>query len=317
MMPAFTRPLLFLVLSLLLARGAVAEIPEGGPQDNSLRVLYVTSVGWFHDYQRQTELITSSVSRHLNASFDVIVGDIPRLMEPDFATGYDVLVYNFCHASRRDPDLVENLMRPVTEQGIPLLAVHCAMHSFQHVDAWHNFLGLKTLRHEDLRSFTLERGSTHPTTEGLRFPWVLESDELYINMTVSSESQSLIKAWGVETKRDHLQAWLYKVQGTPLLATTLGHSEETLSDPQFGEFIARSIAYLAGKLGEDGEISAEVACDDACSPRVRTLTENVRYPTDLERACVLKVLFASSDPWPAPEDLWPACLGVKEVPADR
>jgi len=317
MMPVVFRPLLSVIFGLVLAQGALAGVPEDREESRSLRVLYVTSVGWFHDYQRQTELLTRGVSQNLDVSFDVIVGDLPRLMEPDFAVGYDVLVYNFCHASRRDPRLVQNLIRPVAEQGIPLLAVHCAMHSFQHVDAWHDFLGLKTLRHEDLRSFTLERDSVHPTTEGLRFPWVLESDELYINMEVSPGSQSLLKAWGVETKRDHVQAWLHKVEGTPLLATTLGHSEKTLSDPQFGEFLARAIAFLAGELSDTGEIVDELACDSSCKPRVRTLTENVRYPTDPERACVLKALFSSSDPWPAPEDLWPACLGVKEVSPAR
>lgn len=317
MKSVFVRSLVSAILGLVLARAAVAAVPTEGTQSKPLRVLYVTSVGWFHDYQRQTEMITRSVSRHLDASFDVIVGDIPRLMDAEFATGYDVLVYNFCHASRRDPQLVRNLIRPVAEQGIPLLAVHCAMHSFQHVDAWHDFLGLKTLRHEDLRSFTLEPEGRHPTTEGLHFPWVLESDELYINMSVSENSQSLLKAWGVETERDHVQAWLHEVGGTPLLATTLGHSEETLADPQFGEFLARAIAFLAGSLDDTGRIAGAQACDDGCAPEVRTLTENVRYPGEAERACVLKALFASSDPWPAPEELWPDCMGVKEVPPVR
>lgn len=282
-----------------------------------LKVLYVTSVGWFHDYERQAELVTLGISPYLNIRFDVIVGEPERLRETDFAAGYDVLVYNFCHASRNDLQLVENLARPVREQGIPLLAMHCTMHSFQNVEPWYEFLGLKTLRHEELRPFTLKRSQAHPVTAGLAFPWVLQKDELYINIVVDPASEALISAWGAETGRDHIQAWIHPVADTPVLGTTLGHSEETLADPQFVLLLARGLAYLTGRLGANGEIVPAAGCAGGCQPDVHLLTQNVRYPTEAERGCVLKALFASSDPWPAPEDLWPACRGAKEVSLDR
>ncbi|MEH6593036.1 MAG: ThuA domain-containing protein [Halioglobus sp.] len=335
--------LVMVVMQFIFAQGGHAD---SSGETGAIKVLYVTSAGWFHDYQRQTELVTSGIGMRIDADFDVIVGDIERLRETDFAVGYDVLIYNFCHAARRDPQLVDNLIRPVRDQGVPLLAVHCAMHSFQHVSDWYELLGLKTLRHEDMRSFTLNRASEHPVTAALVFPWELISDELYINRAVGDRSEALISAYGVETEKHHLQAWLNEVNGTPVLATTLGHSEETLNDPQFQQFLANAVAFLAGKLDSTGRLQPSVACGDSCTVKRTTLTANVVYPSQEERSCVIKTMFETgiprvencekicmtdaaatkaactqqcqiSEPWDTPESLWPNCSGAKEVPKNR
>ena len=305
-------------------------------ESDPIKVLYVTSVGWFHDYQEQTDLLSDAIGRRLRADFDVIVGDIPRLRNTDFSAGYDVLIYNFCHASRRDLELIENLIVPVRDRGIPLLAVHCTMHSFQHMNNWYELLGLKTLRHEEQRSFSLEKGQDHPTTNAISFPWELASEELYINRSVASESKALITAYGVETRKHHLQAWLHEVNGTPVIATTLGHAKETLVDPQFQQFLANAVAFLTGKLKGNGEIDTFYKCNDDCSVKRNTLTPDVVYPTQQERKCVIKTMFESgiprvqacekrcdtagnysekecaeqcqiSEPWSTPESFWPAC----------
>ncbi|MEH6581349.1 MAG: ThuA domain-containing protein [Halioglobus sp.] len=328
------------VMQLIFIQGNHAD---SNSEAGAIKVLYVTSAGWFHNYQRQAELVTNGIGQRIHADFDVIVGDIERLRETDFAMGYDVLIYNFCHAARRDPQLVDNLIRPVRDQGVPLLAVHCAMHSFQHVSNWYELLGLKTLRHEDMRSFTLNKASEHPVIAALAFPWELANDELYINLAVGDNSEALISAYGVETEKHHLQAWLNEVNGTPVLATTLGHSEETLNDPQFQQFLANAIAFLAGKLDRTGQLDPSIACGDNCTVRLRTLTANVVYPSQEERSCVIRTMFETgiprvenceksciaegaatkavcaeqcqiSEPWDTPESLWPACLGAKEVP---
>jgi len=332
-------------LAIVVAQFIFAQGGNAGSNGESgaLKVLYVTSVGWFHDYQRQTELVTSAIGQRIAADIDVIVGDIERLRDTDFAVGYDVLIYNFCHAARRDPQLVDKLIRPVRDQGVPLLAVHCTMHSFQHVSDWYELLGLKTLRHEEMRGFTLNKAAEHPVITALDFPWELASDELYINRTVSDSTEALITAYGVETERHHLQAWLNELDGTPVLATTLGHSEETLTDPQFQQFLANAVAFLAGKLDKAGRAHPSVDCGDACNVNRNMLTDNVTYPSQEERRCVIKTMFETGiprvenceksciaegvatkavcaeqcqidEPWDTPESLWPACRGVKEVP---
>ena len=332
-------------LAMIVAQFVSAQSGDTASKGDSgaLKVLYVTSVGWYHDYQRQTELVTDAIGQRVDAKIDVIVGDFERLRDTDFAVGYDVLIYNFCHAVRRDPQLVNKLIRPVRDLGVPLLAVHCTMHSFQHVSEWYDLLGLKTLRHEQLRAVTLNKSAEHPVTATLAYPWQLANDELYINISVAKSTEALIMAYGVETDKHHLQAWLHEVNGTPVLATTLGHSEETLTDPQFHQFLANAVAFLGGKMDRAGQLHPSVDCGDSCTVRRRTLTANVVYPSQEERHCVIKTMYETgiprvencektcsaealatksdcaqqcqiSEPWDTPESLWPACRGVKEVP---
>jgi hypothetical protein len=335
-MNSYKRALLTACLMILAISTTARVGAESAEKGDRIEVLYVTSVGWYHDYEQQADLITGAIGRRLPAAFDVIVGDIERLRNTDFAAGYDVLIYNFCHAGRRDSKLIDNLIRPVRDQGIPLLALHCTMHSFQHAEEWYDLLGLKTLRHEEQRAFTLDRGVEHPVTSTLEFPWQLASDELYINLSVGEGSKALMTAYGVETQKHHLQAWLHLVNGTPVLATTLGHGEDTLLDPQFQQFLANSVAFLAGRLDDEGALQLPAACIGDCPVEVSMLTANVSFPTADERSCVIKTMFGIgipavegcekrcreegelldaectkhcqiSEPWPTPESLWPDC----------
>lgn len=331
------KPLLLLLVILCTQWGCThSKLKPQTLEPAPVRVLYVTSVGWFHDYQEQTDLLTRAIGHRLNSDFDVIVGDIARLRDTDFSVGYDLLIYNFCHAARRDPALIENLIVPVRDRGIPMLAVHCTMHSFQHMNEWYGLLGLKTLRHEEQRSFTLEKAQAHPITAAINFPWELASDELYINRRVASNSNSLVTAYGIETSKHHVQAWLHEVNGTPVVASTLGHAKETLADPQFQQFLANAAAFLTGRLDANGQIDPRYGCDEDCSVTTKTLTKDVEYPTDDERKCVIGAMFESgippvraceracntkgvksanecaeqcqiSEPWSTPESFWPAC----------
>ena len=140
-----------------------------------------------------------------------------------------------------------------------------------------------------------------------------------------------------------MQTWLNELNGTPVLATTLGHGEETLRDSQFQLFLANAVAFLAGKLDAAGRLHATPDFGDDCTLKRSTLTANVVYPSKEERGCVIKTLFETGiprvercmktcvsdsvaenaacdeqcqidEPWDTPEALWPACRGVKEVP---
>ena len=83
---------------------------------------------------------------------------------------------------------------------MPLLALHITMHSFQHQSDWYELLGLKTLRHEEMRGFTLNKAAAHPVTASLVFPWELANDVLYINLSVGQSTEALITAYGVENR---------------------------------------------------------------------------------------------------------------------
>ena len=103
-MSAFKMVLPALVMIVAHAIFAQAGSADSNTESDALKVLYVTSVGWFHDYQRQTELVTTAIGERIDVDFDVIVGDTARLRDTDFALGYDVLIYNFA----MPPDVIHN-----------------------------------------------------------------------------------------------------------------------------------------------------------------------------------------------------------------
>jgi uncharacterized protein len=293
-----------------------------------LKILYVTSAGWFHDYEKQVNIISRAINKSVNADIDVIVGDVNRIKSSGFSEGYDLLFYNFCHAAQRDEDLVESLISPVRDQGIPAIAMHCAMHSFQYTSSWPEFLGLHTLRHEQQRGFLVEKSMPHAVTEELPSSWAIASDELYITLSKNNEIIPLLTAYGIETKSDHHQAWLFSVGEGQLMGTTLGHSEESLNDDNFQSLLGRSVAFLTGRSGSDSSVKPF---------QTNILSENVRYPNRDEKRCVVHNMFSiggkavescveslchdkqevdlksctqqcqQDNPWPVPETLWDDC----------
>ena len=285
---------LFLICSLLLisacndnsntgTKAVKATVPVKSEQ--ATKILYITSVGWFHDYQQQIKTISSNINQYMNADIDVIVGDIERLKTTDFSNGYDLLIYNFCHAAQRDNELLQSLMSPVVNEGKPLIALHCAMHSFQYSPDWATFLGLKTLRHEQQRSFAVEKVGNHKLIADLAETWTLSSDELYITISQDEGIVPLLQSYGIETKKQHTQAWLYQSGKGKVIGTTLGHNEQTLTDSNFQQFIANSIRFLVIK-------EPEVAPETGYNISLNILTEGVNYPDDQEKKCVIHNMFS-------------------------
>lgn len=306
----------------------VAKVIETTSTKTAPKILYITSVGWFHDYQQQIKTISSGINQYINADIDVIVGDVELLKSSDFSKGYDLLIYNFCHAAQRDDDLVQSLISPVTEKGIPLIALHCAMHSFQFDSQWAEFLGLHTLRHEKQRSMTVEKVGEHALIKAFPANWELVSDELYITLSQNDNTTPLLQSYGIETKKHHTQAWIYQSGQGQIIGTTLGHNESTLTNSHFQRFLANSIQYL---LGQELTVTTNSSLDTA----VNLLSKNVSYPDKAEKRCVIHNMFAiggekvkacvakqcadastvaectaqcqKDNPWPVPETLREAC----------
>lgn len=314
------------------AKAVKAAVPvkttAPGKAEQATKILYITSVGWFHDYQQQIKTISNNINQYMNADIDVIVGDIERLKTTDFSNGYDLLIYNFCHAAQRDDALVQSLISPVTERGVPLIALHCAMHSFQFDSQWADFLGLHTLRHEKQRDITVEKVGEHALTKAFPDSWDLASDELYITLSKNENAIALLQSYGVETKQNHTQAWLYKPGQGKIIGTTLGHNESTLKNANFQRFLANSIQYLLG-------LELTISANPAFTSSVNLLSQDVIYPDQQEKKCVIHNMFSiggekvkscvasqctdsskiaqcttqcqQDNPWPVPESLRAAC----------
>jgi len=323
---------LLLISSLLLISAcndtSNKEATAPAQTEQVTKILYITSVGWFHDYQQQMQIISNNINQSINADIDIIVGDIERLKSTDFSKGYDLLIYNFCHTAQRDDDLVKRLINPVVEKGKPVIALHCAMHSFLYFPEWATFLGLKTLRHEAQRSFDVEKVGNHQLIDNLPDSLTLSSDELYITISQNENSVPLLQSYGIETKEMHTQAWLYQSGNGKVIGTTLGHNEQTLADVHFQQFFSNSIIYLTNK-----KTTPVARLDGKAS--VNILTEQISFPDKSEKQCVIHNMFSiggekvkpciasqctdtstlaectaqcqQDNPWPVPESLREAC----------
>jgi len=98
------------------------------------KVLYVThEPGKYHKYTPQLAEF-KKIAEEAKWKLTVITGTMEELIEnlkkPDFAKGYDAIVYNFCLAHCADLEACENTIAQTRDNGVPAMLIHCSMHSF-------------------------------------------------------------------------------------------------------------------------------------------------------------------------------------------
>ena len=125
---ALALPILSLTLLVLL--GGVGKAQKEGSktvEEKSLKALLVTG-GGYHDYKNQKTILTEGISKRAKVEWDVFMGDAKttkvKLSEKGWADGYDVIVYNLCHAHETDAKFVESLSK-LHHEGKAAVLIHC------------------------------------------------------------------------------------------------------------------------------------------------------------------------------------------------
>lgn len=129
--------------------------PDGIPGPAPLKGLMIAG-GCCHDYPNQIQILTEGISQRVNIEWEIVRGFSPRdrklpiYQTEDWAQGYDVVVHNECYGGVVDVDFVERIVRGHRKHGIPVVAIHCSMHSYRNAktDAWRELLGVTSMRHE-------------------------------------------------------------------------------------------------------------------------------------------------------------------------
>ena len=62
----------------------------------------------------------------------------------------------------------------------------------------------------------------------------------------------MAKAYGTETKQDHVVIWLNTYGKGRSFVTTLGHTDETMKTDVYLDLVARGLLWACGKLNDDG-----------------------------------------------------------------
>jgi type 1 glutamine amidotransferase len=251
---AFSLSLAIAVAGRYLPPAAAAEPPK------PIRVLMVCG-GCCHDYEAQKKILSEGIGARANVEWTIVhegktrTDRVSIYAEADWAKGYDVVVHNECYGAIEDVPYVEGIARPHFE-GLPAVMLHCSTHSYRaaRTDEWRQAVGQTSMSHEKSRDLKIEVvAEGHPVMRGFPDGWLDPKDELYKNEKLWPELVPLAKAYGVETKKDHVVIWTNTYGKGRVFGTTLGHSNATMQDPVYLDLVARGLLWACDKLDENGK----------------------------------------------------------------
>jgi type 1 glutamine amidotransferase len=240
--------------------------------DKPIRALLVLG-GCCHDYAKQQDLLTKGISGKANVSW-VIAYDPdkgtkhlnPVYEKDDWAKGFDVVVHDECCADVKDMKIIERILKP-HKDGLPGVVLHCGMHSYR-TDGWDKkgaptpwfeFTGLASTRHDMQAPIEVEfTDKESPITKGMT-GWRTINEELYNNFTGKlvdtakplARGKQTVTNKGKERTDEFVVAWTNEYnKKARIFSTTLGHNNDTVSDPRYVDLITRGLLWSVNKLDD-------------------------------------------------------------------
>jgi type 1 glutamine amidotransferase len=252
-----------------------------------LRVLLVAG-GCCHDYATQTRILEKGIEARVRADVEVVFNPDKSTKatfeiygNPDWASGYDVVIHDECSADVTDPAYVERILA-AHRRGTPAVNLHCAMHSYRWGDfrqavatgadngGWFEMLGLQSTGHGPQQPIEIVFADrAHPVVQSLT-DWKTINEELYNNIQVLPTAKVLATGRQLvppKPKKDEpadpaakpteasaVVVWTneYGPNKTRVFSTTLGHNNDTVADDRYLDLVTRGLLWAAGKLGDDG-----------------------------------------------------------------
>jgi type 1 glutamine amidotransferase len=249
----------------LLAAQVPAEVKP-------LRALLVLG-GCCHDYNAQKDILAKGIAER--AHVEVVIAYDPDTTtkhlnpvyeNPDWAKGFDVVIHDECSADVKDLAIIDRILAP-HRAGLPGVVLHCGMHCYRSVGypeavtPWFAFTGLQTTGHGPQAPIDIEFVAKDHAIVGTLGNWQTTKEELYNNSAgklletataLARGKQSTKNKQGVESMADNVMIWTNNYDdGTKVFATTLGHNNETVSDPRYLDLVTRGLLWSCGKLNDD------------------------------------------------------------------
>ena len=256
---------------ILWGAGSLSTLAAGGTKP--LKVLLITG-GCCHDYKVQKDILKTGLEARANVVVDQVHTDDgstkPPLAiygNPDYAKGYDLVIHDECAADMSDKTTVEGVLKPHLD-GIPGVNLHCAMHSYRIGNPndpvekgtphglWFEYLGLQSSGHGAQVPISITfTDPKNPVVKGMS-NWVTIHEELYNNIHVFDTAHVLAHGeQSFEQKtNNYVTVWqnTYGPKKTRVFSTTIGHNNETVSDPRYLDMVARGVLWATGHLNADG-----------------------------------------------------------------
>ncbi|MFT5465187.1 MAG: hypothetical protein ACI8UO_000274 [Verrucomicrobiales bacterium] len=266
--------------------GAVLALSVNQAAAEDPKVLYVThEPGTYHKYTPQMAVFKEIGEK---AGWDVtfMTGEheaqIEKLRAPDYAKGYDAVVYNFCFAKSTDLDAASNLMDQTRVNGVPAMLIHCSMHSWwptyktggkdyskgaqpdplvaskwkkanpdKPLPIWGDFTGVASVRHGKKLPIALSRSGDHAVTAGLPEGFSTPNTELYNNIYVGDDVVPLVTG-AQEGEKDAIVMWTVPRGKSRLIGLTWGHDVADWTTKPFQSLVTDGVNDLIAKPGADG-----------------------------------------------------------------
>ena len=259
------RRLLAFALVLLCTFVWLPAVSVEGEKPKGLRALMICG-GCCHDYTAQKKILSEGISARAKVEWTIVHEDAPKGQDernhkvsiyslPEWWKGYDVVVHNDCFGSVNDNAFIEGITA-AHQGGVPAVFLHCAVMSYRGgtTDEWRKCVGLTSTSHEKRRDLTVKRMvADHPVMQGFPETWLDKDDELYKNEKVWPNFVPLAKAYGEDTKKDHVVIWVNTYGKAKTFTTSLGHKNETMSDPVYLDLVTRGLLWVCDKLEDNGK----------------------------------------------------------------
>ncbi len=248
------------LLALTLSFAPVLRAADAKP----IRALMVCG-GCCHDYEAQKKILSEGISARANVEWTIVHEDAPDKAnerkhrvsiyeKPDWWKGYDIVLHNECFGMVDDNAFVEGITA-AHKAGVPAMMLHCSSHSYRAAttDEWRMCVGITSRSHEKNRDLLVKSlAPEHPVMKGFPAEWKDPADELYKNEKVWPTATPLAKAYGEDTKQDHVVIWLNTYGKARVFSTTLGHGNATMQAPEYLGLVTRGLLWATGHLADDG-----------------------------------------------------------------
>ena len=190
-----------------------------------------------------------------------------RFEDEQWIEGFDLVIHNHSISRVRDQaSLAERIAGAHRDSGVPAVLIHGTMHFGRHVDQWHDFTGIVTRRHKDLRPREVRNlAPEHPIMEGFGETWTPPVVELYIVESMREGVTALADCHDPRSGNRHVVAWTHQYGKAPIFGTTLGHDNRTVAHETYLDMLERGVRWALKQRAaarEAGKDEAADACED-------------------------------------------------------
>lgn len=210
--------------------------------------------GGSHDYDTLPRQLADRLYRE--ADIDLrITTDLGEMTEANLA-GVDVVLVNGCLDQGMDEPRKKALLGAI-RGGKGLVAMHCALWSFQDWPEWRRMLGGLVLKHDRFGAY--EVGVVyplHPIAEGLP-PKFTITDEAYYVDERAPDLCVIAQTAATHPGRSgpDPQVWTTRHLGGRVFVTAMGHDEQALFNSAYLKLLVNGIRWAAGRLGPPALLS--------------------------------------------------------------